>query len=477
MLGRSAAAGILCAVLAVSLGGLWYRDGIRSSLIDQDLGFWTSLVPFVASNASNCSCQADGDAEQGVGSCRLRGTVNDCCCDYETVNRVNQEHLHPVVSELVKTAYFRYFKVNLNCDCPLWPDEGMCSMETCSVCECEDGEVPEPWTEAERKHPLGCNTTVIQNEFQVDKTVDPNVKELLVNLPGWRGFNNPWMAEDEKETEYFYINLLANPERFTGYKGEHTQRVWKAVYSQSCFTGSTNPGEDECTEKRIFYRLISGLHSSITAHIAKEYLIDEERGIWGPNLDLFYWGLGRPELKSRVENLYFAFLFVLRAAMKTGPLLDRTEYNTGLPEEDKRAQELMHLLANHPSLQQACPVPFDEGRLWKGDEGPDLKATLMTSFRNITRIMDCVGCEKCKLWGKVQTLGLATALKILFHESDCGSSGSNDTAPLILERNEIISLVNLLERLSQSVETYRVLSAKLEEREKGSARVDAAAAT
>lgn len=28
--------------------------------------------------------------------------------------------------------------------------------------------------------------------------------------------------------------------------------------------------------------------------------------------------------------------------------------------------------------------------------------------------MDCVGCDKCRLWGKVQTSGLGTALKILF---------------------------------------------------------------
>lgn len=28
--------------------------------------------------------------------------------------------------------------------------------------------------------------------------------------------------------------------------------------------------------------------------------------------------------------------------------------------------------------------------------------------------MDCVGCEKCRLWGKLQVLGLGTALEILF---------------------------------------------------------------
>lgn len=50
-------------------------------------------------------------------------------------------------------------------------------------------------------------------------------------------------------------------------------------------------------------------------------------------------------------------------------------------------------------------MPFDEGRLWKGEEGPALLASMQEAFRNITRVMDCVGCEKCKLWGKLQTLG------------------------------------------------------------------------
>lgn len=35
-------------------------------------------------------------------------------------------------------------------------------------------------------------------------------------------------------------------------------------------------------------------------------------------------------------------------------------------------------------------------------------------FSCCSAIMDCVGCEKCRLWGKLQVLGLGTALKILF---------------------------------------------------------------
>jgi hypothetical protein len=37
---------------------------------------------------------------------------------------------------------------------------------------------------------------------------------------------------------------------------------------------------------------------------------------------------------------------------------------------------------------------------------------LRAHFRNISSVMDCVGCEKCRLWGKLQTLGLGTALKV-----------------------------------------------------------------
>lgn len=38
-------------------------------------------------------------------------------------------------------------------------------------------------------------------------------------------------------------------------------------------------------------------------------------------------------------------------------------------------------------------------------------------------LMDCVGCEKCRLWGKLQVLGLGTALKILFSVNGQEHSG------------------------------------------------------
>ena len=51
--------------------------------------------------------------------------------------------------------------------------------------------------------------------------------------------------------------------------------------------------------------------------------------------------------------------------------------------------------------------------------------------------MDCVSCEKCRLWGKLQVLGLGTALKILLMEGDVLGYG-------VLQRNEVVALVNTL---------------------------------
>jgi len=68
--------------------------------------------------------------------------------------------------------------------------------------------------------------------------------------------------------------------------------------------------------------------------------------------------------------------------------------------------------------------------------------------------MDCVACEKCKANGKLQILGLGTALKILF---------SNDTESLSLQRNEVVALVNTLRKFSDSI--YIIQTSRAREKE------------
>lgn len=96
-----------------------------------------------------------------------------------------------------------------------------------------------------------------------------------------------------------YVNLQLNPERHTGYTGPSARRIWDAIYSENCprceymhikFTLCKSSiyimnflnhlfcedayGET-CPEKKVLYKLISGLHSSISIHIAADYLLDE----------------------------------------------------------------------------------------------------------------------------------------------------------------------------------------------------------
>ena len=81
-----------------------------------------------------------------------------------------------------------------------------------------------------------------------------------------------------------YIDLIENPEGFTGYAGESAHRIWNSIYEENCFglseatllhrtgkspldqspatTFSLKPVpavEAECLEKRVYYRIISGL--------------------------------------------------------------------------------------------------------------------------------------------------------------------------------------------------------------------------
>ena len=69
--------------------------------------------------------------------------------------------------------------------------------------------------------------------------------------------------------------------------------------------------------------------------------------------------------------------------------------------------------------------------------------------------MDCVGCDKCRLWGKLQTQALGTALKILFTESKFTGFGSTIEADakqnFKLSRVEIFALINGFGRLSTSI--------------------------
>uniref|UniRef100_A0A0D9WHB4 Uncharacterized protein n=1 Tax=Leersia perrieri TaxID=77586 RepID=A0A0D9WHB4_9ORYZ len=303
------------------------------------------------------------------GTRNYTGMGEDCCCDYETVDAINKEVLHPILQELATLPFFRYFK------------EG-------------------------------------KPQATVDRTLDTKV------FKGWVEIDNPWTYDDETDNaEMTYVNLLLNPERYTGYTGDSARRIWDSIYKENC---PKYPSEEMCQEKKALYKLISGLHSSISVHIAYDYLLDESANMWGHNLPFLYDRvLKYPE---RVQNLYFTYLFVLRAVTKTADYLEQAEYNTGSPEEDLKTQSLVKQLLYTPKIRSACLLPFNEAKLWQGENGTELSRR----FRSNLEI-------SVQLW-----------IVLDVRSVDYGES-SKFLVSLQLQRNEVIALVNLLNRLSESV--------------------------
>lgn len=81
--------------------------------------------------------------------------------------------------------------------------------------------------------------------------------------------------------------------------------------------------------------------------------MNEETDSWGQNLEEFTRRLGNTAVKERVENMYFTYLFVLRAVLKAGPLLESVDYSTGCQDQDVHTKSLMqHLVSMQRALSQ-----------------------------------------------------------------------------------------------------------------------------
>lgn len=367
------------------------------------------------------------------------------CSDAAAVDARATGHIQAQLSELVaRSTFFSVFSVALDKPCPFWEADLQCVIRQCTVCHCADNEVPPAWLR-EKSDSEECrdgeSCTSTGDKFN---NVDRSLTGLaaLVGQPVWHtADSNSWTVRDD-EADMNYVDLRKNPEQYTGYSGPNSRRVWEAIYDENCFTfsdkcrsGICDP--DTCKEERVLYTLISGIHASISMHIAKKYLFGER---WGVNTSIYTERLrNHPE---RIANLNLAYAVVLRAVSKAASALhpDSYSYVTGNESNDKYTRSALARLFEVPILQPGCEDRvFDESDMFL-EKNEYTLPEFRNGFRNISMIMDCVGCEKCRLWGKLQFLGLGTALRILFEED----------MP-VLERNEVIALINVLFKLSTSV--------------------------
>lgn len=412
----------------------------------------------------------------------VKGTVPDCCASVDDVQR-NHSEVDRLLRLIVQRPFFRIFKVNLERPCQFFPDDGMCGRESCAVSECYEDEVPEPWrtprtcSATPRRRPREAAMSWLSSVNDVDYSLltsfhnfdtydGPDVaivQSAGTTLPEFVAVNGSASSTgadndpippnlDGRDGAMSYVNLQHNPERYTGYVGPTATRIWKAIYEENCFQEADGGGH--CFEERVFFRLMSGLHTSINTHLSRHFYPNDS-----PNLLLWQHKVGmHPE---RIENLYFTFLLVSRAVALSLPHLTDYEYDTGDPSNDMEVAGLLAELAELPIFRPNIPC-FDEMSLFSSSVGLEglgtqlkLKNDFVQHFRNVSLILDCVTCEKCKLWGKLQVLGVGTALKVLMSE---GAGAVYD-----LERNEIIAMFNTLSKLSQSIRTIDYMSSLLQD--------------
>jgi hypothetical protein len=351
-----------------------------------------------------------------------------------SVEAFNNVHIAPRLSAITDMDYFRYVKLNLKKKCTLWADDTKCALRDCSIKFCEEADLPSVVDMERRGTDNGdnqedCPSSSPEKLAQVEYTISAEHEDTLDSL---------FQCSESDLEGGEYIDLQLNPERYTGYAGESAHRIWRSIYEENCFFKngkSHNPFslDNVCYEERVFYRAISGLHSSINIHLCAEYALMDGSFTFNPQ-EFVRRFKGKENFLS---NLYFLYLLELRALQKSEQyLLSNVNWQSSgdLATTKDAIKNLLKTLRNFK-------WHFNESKLFKQD--PKLAHDFAHKFRNITsEIMDCVACDKCKLWGKVQIHGLGTAFKILL---------TKDESKIQLTRHEIITLVNALCKLSKSI--------------------------
>ncbi|KAI9764992.1 MAG: endoplasmic oxidoreductin-1 [Geoglossum simile] len=470
------------------------------------------LASFTLLGTSHASPRTTTRAHSGsLDICALdpKATVSDTCASYSTIDDLNSA-LSPSLQSLTQTTdFFSYYRLNLyNHVCRFWSDaNSMCGNIACAV-ETLDNEDDIGKVEGPKAgHPGKKLRQERGDERPLLGELGENVGEsCVVEYDDECDERDYCIPDDEGSSgKGDYVSLVNNPERFTGYDGPSSRQVWYSIYRENCFskTKSAKSGvpdtspisnplgqqaaidlrsvmkehgrqqalakssgmqhadeslefDDECLEKRVFYRIISGMHASISTHICWDYL-NQSTGNWGPNLQCYEDRLHNyPE---RISNLYFNYAVVLRAVAKLkGHLKDYT-FCSGDPLQDRTTKQKANDLA---SSAVASPQIFDESLMFQDSSVEGLKEDFRNRFRNVSRLMDCVGCDKCRLWGKLQVAGYGAALKVLFEFDEF-----DQTKNPPLRRTELVALVNTLDRISHSLTALKNFRAILKAKETG----------
>ncbi|KAG7254851.1 hypothetical protein CRUP_002617, partial [Coryphaenoides rupestris] len=195
----------------------------------------------------------------------LTGVLDDCFCDIESIDSFNNFKIYPRIQRLTERDFFRYYRcrqavtgrllecrqavtgrllecrqavtgrllecrqaVNLKRPCPFWPDDGHCSHRDCNVEPCPESKIPVGIKSG--------NFNKATDLGAINNTLSNQSKEAFVDWDRHDDAQDHFCElDDESSPDAAYVDLLLNPERYTGYQGPSAWRVWNSIYEENCF--------------------------------------------------------------------------------------------------------------------------------------------------------------------------------------------------------------------------------------------------
>lgn len=249
------------------------------------------------------------------------------------------------------------------------------------------------------------------------------------------------MVDEHLSEEGIYVDLRKNPERFSGYNGSI---IWEELYRGNlAHMNFSKHGPHE----QFLYRIISGVQVNVNMHISHYYLDDIEQveemetANFYENYQIYYERIGtHPE---RIKNLFYTYVFLIHTIDTLSELLPKYTYDTESKYTNEMIQNKMVWFGHY--INNLLDPELIESDLFVNINKDEFVDVIKPRFHNITKLLDCIGCNICKLNAKVQFTGLAAMFKILF--------AKNETA--LITENELTGLMNLVHRLSNSIKWYK----------------------
>jgi len=208
--------------------------------------------------------------------------------------------------------------------------------------------------------------------------------------------------------------------------------LWGYIYKNNCLHSGEFSEQDEalyCTEEGAYYKMISGMQTVIAVLNAEH----SDDTAWVP-FNISYFKNSVSWNAEWISNLYFTFGMLQRSACILAPLLENVQCPAADGHPTTHSCDSLVKFLNEQSeicksIEDLPPFVFDS-----------LAVNAIQQLRDMSSIMNCVECEKCRLHAKVKVRALETVVKAT------SPKGVNS-----LERNELVAFLHALDYFAEGI--------------------------